>query len=75
MKKLFLLLPILCIASCGCISTNISELTKALAGDPATVVVSVQTIYGTLKVTRVGEATNSPSSMKTVSPDGTVTIK
>jgi hypothetical protein len=74
MKKLFVL-SLACLPLCGCLSTNFTEYAKAMAGDPATIVVSINTVYGTAKFTRVGETTNSANVMKTVSPDGTVTIK
>lgn len=67
MKKLLLILPFLA----GCSTTNITKLTAALAKDPAIVVVSVNSIYGTVKFTRVGSITNG----MTVSPDGTVSMK
>jgi hypothetical protein len=56
----------------GCSTTNISELTKALANDPATVQVNVSSIYGTLRFTRVGG--QSVGSKTTVAPDGTITM-
>ncbi len=68
MKRILLLLPLLI---GGCSTTNITKLTQALAKDPAIVVVSVGTVYGTLKFTRVGSVTNG----MTVSPDGTVTVR
>jgi hypothetical protein len=68
MKRLLLLLPLL---SAGCSTTNIAELTKALANDPAIVVLKVGSVYGTVNFTRVGAVTNG----MTISPDGTVQIK
>lgn len=62
---------VLALCSGGCASTNITELTKALANDPAIVVVKVGTVYGTVNFTRVGATTNG----MTISPDGTVAIK
>ncbi len=67
MIKLFLALLLLT----GCSTTNITKLTSALAKDPAIVVVSVNSIYGTVKFTRVGSITNG----MTISPDGTVSMK
>jgi len=61
----------LLIACTGCSSTNITKLTQALAKDPAIVVVSVNSVYGTVKFTRVGSITNGMS----VSPDGSVSMK
>lgn len=68
MKKLLFLIPIFI---GGCSTTNITKLTAALAKDPAIVVVSVNSIYGTVKFTRVGSITNG----MTISPDGTVSMK
>lgn len=67
MKKL-ILIPL--IALCGCSSTNITKLTTALAQDPAIVSLSVTTIYGNIRMVRVGGSTNQVS----VTPDGSVTI-
>lgn len=52
----------------GC--AGLSDLATQLKGDEAIVVTSINTVYGTAKLTRVGGGTNSV----TVSPDGTVTI-
>ncbi len=38
----------------GCAPTNISELAKAMAGDQASVCVTITTIYGTAKIARSG---------------------
>ena len=38
----------------GCSTTNITKLVGALAKDPATVAVSVQSVYGTIYVLRTG---------------------
>jgi len=38
----------------GCSTTNISSLVKALAKDPATVAISVQSVYGTMYFMRTG---------------------
>lgn len=72
MKKLAFL-SLACLPLCGCLSTNFTEYAKAMAGDPATIVVSINTVYGTAKFTRVGGG--DTNTVKTVSPDGTVTIK
>jgi len=58
-----------CVALCGC-TPNLAKSMKALGDDPAILVGSVQSVYGTVKVTRIGGTTNSV----TVSPDGTVTV-
>ena len=68
MKKL---IPLALLALTGCSSTNIANLTKELAKDPAAVHIRVTSIYGTLDFTRVGDLTNQV----TMSPDGTVQIK
>lgn len=73
--KLLCLLPLVAIAGCsltGCSSTNITKLVGALSKDPATCVVKVTTIYGTISYTRVGVMTNETAS---VNSDGSVTIK
>lgn len=49
--KLLLLLPLLV---AGCSTTNISQLVQALAKDPATVAISVQSVYGTMYFMRTG---------------------
>jgi hypothetical protein len=69
MKRVLSLLPLVLL--CGCSSTNITDLTKALAKDPAIVIVKVGSVYGTLSFVRVGSQTNGV----TVSPDGSVSIK
>ena len=50
--------PIIIAAAClclaGCSSTNITRLVGALAKDPATVAVSVQSVYGTVYILRTG---------------------
>lgn len=73
MKKTQLLLSIigLILLTAGCSTTNISELTKALANDPAIVVVKVGSVYGTVNFARVGSVTNG----MTISPDGTISVK
>lgn len=63
-----LLLPLLA----GCSTTNITKLVGQLKGDPATVFVSVQSVYGTVRFIRSNPRTNESV---TISPDGTVTIK
>jgi hypothetical protein len=49
--KLLLLIPLLVT---GCSSTNITQLVGALAKDPATVAISVQSVYGTMYFMRTG---------------------
>jgi len=72
MKIKFLLAVPLALLLAGCSSTNITKLVGALAKDPATSVVKVTTIYGTVSYTRVGVMTNETAS---VNSDGSVTIK
>lgn len=71
MKKLFLL-AVLAFSLTGCTSTNITKLVGALSKDPATVSVSVQSVYGTMKFVRTNP---EPGQAVVVTPDGTVTIK
>ena len=59
------------LALTGCLSTNITELTKSLAQDPAAVKVLVQTPYGSITVTRVG---SMPNETRAIAADGTITI-
>jgi len=47
------LLLLLCLTA-GCSTTNITKLVGALAKDPATVAVSVQSVYGTVYILRTG---------------------
>lgn len=63
MKKLALLL--LVVAN-GCSTTNITELVKALSKDPATVAISVQSVYGTTYFMRTG-STNQQIIMGPIS--------
>jgi hypothetical protein len=55
----------------GCSSTNITELTKALANDPAVVAVRVNSVYGSINFVRVGDTNRAIS----VDPSGTVQTK
>jgi hypothetical protein len=52
MMKIILLL-LLC-GMTGCSTTNITKLVGALAKDPATVAISVQSVYGTVYFLRTG---------------------
>jgi len=55
----------------GCSTTDITKLVGALGQDSAVVTGTVTSVYGTVKIVRVGPtATNSV----VVSPDGTVSI-
>jgi hypothetical protein len=38
----------------GCCTTNVTKLVKALAQDPNTVAISVQSVYGTVYFMRTG---------------------
>ncbi len=73
MKKLSLILLAFSAAIflSGCSTTNITDLAKALANDPAIVSGQVASVYGTVKFSRVGSVTNC---LVTVSPDGTITV-
>jgi len=57
----------------GCAATNITKFTQALAKDPAIVNMSVTSIYGNVKFTRIGSIATNESV--TISPDGTTTVK
>ena len=46
----------------GCSTTNITKLVGALAKDPATVAISVQSVYGTVYFLRTG-STNQVVTM------------
>jgi len=70
MKKLLCILSL--IALTGCSSTNITKLVQALAKDPATSVIKISTVYGTVNYTRVGLMTNETAS---VNSDGSVILK
>lgn len=48
------LLSLLALCAAGCSTTNITSLVKALAKDPATVAISVQSVYGTVYFMRTG---------------------
>jgi hypothetical protein len=50
----------------GCSTTNITKLVKELAKDPATVALSVQSVYGTIYFMRTG-ATNQQIIMGPIS--------
>jgi len=49
-----------------------ASLVKQLKNDPATVSVSLSTVYGTLKFVRTNPGTNTET---TVTPEGTVTVR
>jgi len=70
MKKLLCILSL--IALTGCSSTNITKLVQALSKDPATSVIKISTVYGTVNYTRVGLMTNETAS---VNSDGSVILK
>lgn len=69
---LFVLFVPLVLSTSGCSTAGMARLARELGRDQATVNVSVQSVYGTLKFVRTNPGTNSTV---TVSPDGTVTIK
>lgn len=63
-------LAVVALVLAGCALTNISELTKALAQDPASVCVRVTSIYGTAMVSR----TNAHNGTVSCTGDG-LTVK
>lgn len=70
MKKSIPVLGVLLLI-CGCSTSGMSKLVRELKGDPATVSATVTSIYGNVKLVRIGGQTNNAVS---VGPDGTVTI-
>jgi len=60
MKLLLWIISSTCLLA-GCAPTNISELARALGQDQASVCVSVNTIYGTLKLARTAIANGNVS--------------
>lgn len=56
--------------SSGC--SGMGTLVKQLKNDPATVSISLTTIYGNLRFIRTNPGTNTETS---VNPDGTVVVK
>lgn len=71
MKRFLPLVAIIALPLAGCSTSGMSKLVGQLKNDPATVSASVTSVYGTVKLIRVGGQTNNSV---TVSPDGTVTI-
>ena len=71
MKKLIPSFALL--ALCGCSATNMTKLAAQLKNDPATVHLTVKSIYGTLEFTRINAGTNSLTH--TLHPDGTITVE
>lgn len=70
MKSLVLIAALALIPLTGCATRNLAASLKELGDDPAIVVGSINTVYGTAKLVRIGVTTNSV----TVNPDGTVTV-
>ncbi len=60
------------IMGAGCTSTNVTSLAKAWANDKSTFAANVGSVYGTVRIVRIGEQT--PGTTVTASPDGTVTV-
>ena len=54
MKSSIPIIAAACLLLSGCSTTNITKLVGALAKDPATVAVSVQSVYGTVYILRTG---------------------
>jgi hypothetical protein len=73
MKKLALLIPLLALSCTGCLSTNVTQFAAAMGTNNATIAIKINTVYGTASFIRVGGTETNVS--KTVSPDGTITIK
>lgn len=46
------------LALSGCVSSNLTQLTEALAKDPATSYISVASVYGTISVCRNNSQTS-----------------
>lgn len=67
MKQILLALSLTLL--CGCVSP--AKLASALAKDPATAFISVQTIYGNVKVIRTNPQTNTAVK---ISGDGEVEV-
>lgn len=68
--KILILLTLLATLP-GCMP-RLAPLVKQLKSDPATVSVTVSSVYGTFKFVRTNPGTNTTT---TVTPDGTVTVK
>lgn len=67
--KTLIIVSLLALCATGC-TPNLAKFAKELSKDPAIVNAHVQTVYGTVKFTRIGVTTNSI----TINPDGTVTV-
>ena len=70
MKKIHLLLGILCVVAPGCASS--SRLVRELSKDNASVVLNISTIYGTARLVR---ANPPPGGEATIGADGTLTVR
>lgn len=69
LKLLSLLALVATLPLVGCASGP--KMIRELKGDPAIVNMSIQSVYGTVKFTRVGVQTNNAVA---ITADGTVTI-
>ena len=70
MKRLLILtLPLLAALSSGC--TSLVPVTRELAQSQSTFTINLTTVYGTLKVVRVGQT----NATITIDPSGIVTVK
>lgn len=70
MKRAAYLLPLLAFAGCWSGCTSLVPVTRELARSQSTFTVNLTTVYGTLKVVRVGQ-TNATIS---IDPSGGVTV-
>lgn len=74
MRKFPIAVMALALLSSGCATRQMANLVSKLAKDPATVHLSITSIYGTVKLTRTNpQGTNAITT--SVAPDGTVTFK
>lgn len=69
MKRLIPLLVLPLIGGC----VNTSKLVRALSKDPASVHLSVKSIYANVDLTRVNPVANTPAYA--VLPDGTISVR
>jgi hypothetical protein len=70
MKTLLLLAALSC---AGCSTTNVARIIEAMGKDPATVHVSIRSVYGVVEIYRVNAGTNSVAH--SINADGTITVE
>jgi hypothetical protein len=68
MKSLLLVLALALLPGCMSMPAMVRELGK----DPATLSMNVNTIYGTVRIIRIG--THATNQVVTIDPSGTITI-